>query len=513
MSSDILDDRRLGILTPTFARGGCEEYVIALARWAQSKGWTPTVCLPEVDGVATVRRDLAAHGIESAPLTAWERFTFAEDLFRQSRRDTLRTIREHRFARLIIVLPTIEFGGALIDAAAQADVPTAVLYQLVPYRHTFEPLERQIYGWARRQKQAWLTVSQQNRDVLCESLGWNPDAVDVVPNAPLRQIDRADQPEREKRRRALRRELGLPEDAFIALTVARLHVQKAHDVLIRAAASLAHRHPGVHLVWAGTGEISDQLKTQVAESGLGERVHMLGHRTDVVETLLPAADVFVLPSLFEGMPFAALEAMAAGLPSVLSAIGPHREIATDGQEALLVPVGDSDALANAVERLMTNPEMAAAIGAAAHRRINGHAPGASFQQLFESIDRGLGSPALNPEIQTRNPIPESRMWPLVEGPRRRVAIFGAGSGGRKVHAELSSDSEVVAFLDSRAGDGGELLGLPIRKPDAVHELNVDAVVLASIHAGPMYHQLLALGFPGERIEIFPIWRLLPPEEA
>lgn len=485
--------------------------MIALARWARSNGWSPTVCLPEVDGVITVRRDLAAYGIESAPLTAWERFRFDEDLFRQSRRDTLRTIRAHRFARLIIVLPTIEFGGALIDAAAQAGIPTAVLYQLIPYRHAFEPLERQIYSWARRQKQVWLTVSQQNRDVLCESLGWNPGAVDVVPNAPLRQIDRADQPEREKRRRALRQELGLPADAFLALTVARLHVQKAHDVLIRAAASLARRHPRVHLVWAGTGEIGDRLKTQVAESGLADRVHMLGHRTDVVETLLPASDVFVLPSLFEGMPFAALEAMAAGLPSVLSDIGPHREIATDGREALLVPVGNSDALANALERLLTNPEVAEAMGAAAHRRINGHAPGASFQRLFESIDRGLGSRPLN--AQSRSPNPESRMWPLVEGPRRRVAIFGAGVGGRLALRELSPDSEAVAFLDSRAVGDDVLLGLPVRPPDAVHDLKVDAVIIASVHAGPMYHQLLALGFPGERIEIFPLWRLLPPEEA
>jgi glycosyltransferase involved in cell wall biosynthesis len=507
MSSAILDDRRLGILTPTFARGGCEEYVIALARWAKGEGWSPTVCLPEVEGVASVRRDLAANDIPTAPLTAWEVFRFSEEQFRQSRRDMLRTIREQRFDRVIIVLPTIEFGGALIDAAAQAGVPAAVLYQLVPYRHTFEPLERQIYSWARRQKQVWLTVSQQNRDVLCESLGWQTSAVDVVPNALLRQIERVDEQEREKRRIALRRELGLSADAFIALTVARLHVQKAHDVLIKAAASLASRHPRVHLVWAGTGEIADQLRGQVNEHALSERVHMLGHRTDVVEQLLPAADAFVLPSLFEGMPFAALEAMAAGLPSVLSDIGPHREIAADGVEALLVPVGDSEATAQAIERLVTNGDVAKAMGAAAHRRLNGRAPDASFQRLFEFIE------SRPPNTESRIPNPEPPMWPLVEGSRRRVAIFGAGSGGRKALAELLPDTEAVAFLDSRADGEGELLGLPIRRPEAVHDLNVDAVILASVHAGPMYHQLLALGFPGERIEIFPIWRLLPPEEA
>ncbi len=493
----------MGILTPTFARGGCEEYVIALARWAQSHGWDPTVCIPEVEGVTSVRRDLAAHGISSGPLTAWPLFTFSEDSFRQSRRDALGSIRDRRFDRLIVVLPTIEFGGALIDAAAQADVPTAVLYQLVPYRHPFQPLERQIYTWARRQKQVWFTVSQQNRDVLCESLGWRTSAVDVVPNALLRTIDQVDQSKRELLRQELRRELGIPADAFIALTVARLHVQKSHEVVIAAAATLASRHPRVHFVWAGTGEIQDQLQAQVLERGLRKRIHMLGHRTDVVELLLPAADAFVLPSQFEGMPFAALEAMAAGLPGVLSDIGPHREIATDRLEALLIPVGDSDALANAIERLLADPSASAAMGAAARRRAAGHAPDGSFEQLFQAIDRELG-----PRSHVTG------MWPLVDGPRRRVAIFGAGVGGRKALAELPPDHEVVAFLDSRAVDGeGELLGLPIRRPEAVHDLNVDAVILASIHAGPMYHALLALGFPGERIEIFPIWRLLPPDEA
>ena len=142
MSKGILDDRRLGILTPTFARGGRGRIRDRARALGEEPGLNPTVCLPEVDGLASVRRDLAAHDIESAPLTAWERFRFEEDLFRQSRRDTLRTIREHRFTSLVIVSPTIEFGGALIDAAAQARIPTGVLYQLVPYRHTFEPLER-----------------------------------------------------------------------------------------------------------------------------------------------------------------------------------------------------------------------------------------------------------------------------------------------------------------------------------------------------------------------------------
>jgi len=229
---------------------------------------------------------------------------------------------------------------------------------------------------------------------------------------------------------------------------------------------------------------------------------MLGHRTDVADLLLPASDAFVLPSMFEGMPFAALEAMAAGLPAVLSDIGPHREIAADGVEALLVPVGDPAALAHAVERLVANPESAAAIGAAAHRRMNGHAPAASFARLLASIDREI-----------RAPRHVMGMWPLVSGPTRRVAIFGAGAGGRKALVELSPDSQVVAFLDNRAFEDERLRGIPIHKPEAVHDLNVDAVILASVHAGPMYHQLRALGFPGERIEIFPIWRLLPADEA
>ena len=70
---------RLGILTPTFERGGCEEYLIALARWSRLHGYEPTVCLPEVPGLASVRTDLARSGIATHPLTAFPIYYFDED--------------------------------------------------------------------------------------------------------------------------------------------------------------------------------------------------------------------------------------------------------------------------------------------------------------------------------------------------------------------------------------------------------------------------------------------------
>jgi glycosyltransferase involved in cell wall biosynthesis len=101
--------------------------------------------------------------------------------------------------------------------------------------------------------------------------------------------------------------------------------------------------------------------------GVHERVRFLGHRDDV-PALLAASDAFVLPSLFEGTPLALLEAMATGMPVVSSAIPGTDEVVSNGETGLLVRAGDPDALADALRRIVGEPELRARLGAAARRR-------------------------------------------------------------------------------------------------------------------------------------------------
>jgi glycosyltransferase involved in cell wall biosynthesis len=124
---------------------------------------------------------------------------------------------------------------------------------------------------------------------------------------------------------------------------------------------LAVRHPSVHLAISGRGELEGALLARAREHGLGHRVHLLGLRSDV-PAVLAAADLFVLPSLSEGLPLALLEAMFAGCPIVATDVGQVRVALANGTAGILVEPGDSAALAGALERLLADPAEARRLG-------------------------------------------------------------------------------------------------------------------------------------------------------
>ena len=149
-----------------------------------------------------------------------------------------------------------------------------------------------------------------------------------------------------------------------ALVLARLETDKAVDVAIGAIALLAD----VDLVIAGTGSCRTALESQAARLGVAERVHFLGYRDDAA-ALLGRADVFVLPSRVEGLPLSILEAMAVGVPVIATDIGGTREAVHHERTGLLVPVGDARALADAIRRVLDEPEEAMLRTSAARERV------------------------------------------------------------------------------------------------------------------------------------------------
>jgi glycosyltransferase involved in cell wall biosynthesis len=165
-----------------------------------------------------------------------------------------------------------------------------------------------------------------------------------------------------------RARLGLPEGVPVAITVARLAPEKDHLTLLRAAAGLRARLPELHCLLVGGGRLEAGLRQQAERLGLQSSVLFLGQRTDVAE-LLPAADVFVLPSLQEGLSIAVLEAMSAGLPVVATAVGGNSLLVREGQTGFLAPPRDADALAKAMEAVLTQPERASQLGAAGRARV------------------------------------------------------------------------------------------------------------------------------------------------
>ena len=168
-------------------------------------------------------------------------------------------------------------------------------------------------------------------------------------------------------RSSLRGELGLTDADRLAVAVGNLYAVKGHTYLLEAVAQLSSTYPQLHVALAGRGELAGALEGQARDLGLGGRVHFLGLRQDVAN-VLAAADVFVLPSLSEGLPLALLEAMFASRPIVASAVGDVPVALAGGAAGLLVPPGDPTALAQAIDRLLAQPFEARQLGNGAQVR-------------------------------------------------------------------------------------------------------------------------------------------------
>jgi len=155
-------------------------------------------------------------------------------------------------------------------------------------------------------------------------------------------------------RAAVRRELGLPADAFVAGIVARLSPEKDHANLLRAFALASPRMPGARLVVVGDGPLREELENQAREAGIGDRCVFAGERQDVPR-LLAALDLFVLSSTREGTPLTLLEAMASEVSTVTTAVGGIPKVVVPGQTGLLVPPSDPAALADAMAQMFLDP--------------------------------------------------------------------------------------------------------------------------------------------------------------
>jgi glycosyltransferase involved in cell wall biosynthesis len=141
--------------------------------------------------------------------------------------------------------------------------------------------------------------------------------------------------------------LGLPQDASILICIASLEEQKGHRYLIQAMPRVQAAFPQAQLLLVGDGSLRQTLQKYVADKGLGPTVHFMGRRNDI-PTLLAAGDLFVLPSLWEGLGLVLAEAGATGLPAVATHVDGIPEIIRDGVTGLLVPPANSELLAEAI---------------------------------------------------------------------------------------------------------------------------------------------------------------------
>ena len=163
-----------------------------------------------------------------------------------------------------------------------------------------------------------------------------------------------------------RQELGIGQDEFAVGTVTRLHESKGNSYLLEAAAKVVAERPRARFYLVGEGPLLDDLKAQAAQLGLGDRFVFAGFRKDVAATL-SAFDLSVFPSLWEGTPITAFEALAMGKPIVATDADGLLDILTAGSDAIIVPKRDAAALAGRIVWAIDHPDERARLSAAARQ--------------------------------------------------------------------------------------------------------------------------------------------------
>lgn len=350
---------------------------------------------------------LPAHGVETGVVALTRRGPVAEEIAaagvpvhhvagQPGPRDPaafLRLVRLLRRERPDVVHTFLIAAGIYGRLAAfAAGVPVVLaaeqnVYARKPRRHAL--LERALAARTYRVVACCDLVNRYYR----EQVGVGSEKVTTVYNA-VRFAHRPPASEAAAARAAL----GLPADAVVLGTLGRLTEQKGQAALLEAVALLARDHPNVHLFLAGAGPLRDRLEADAARLGLGDRVRFLGLRRDRA-TLYAAMDIFVLPSRWEGLSLALVEAMGAGRAVVTTAVGGNPEVVADGRTGLLVAPADPSALAAALSRLVGDAVLRATLGeaAAAEARarfsIEEHAG-----QLADLYRRGLAERAGRPVL-------------------------------------------------------------------------------------------------------------------
>ncbi|MCX5801658.1 MAG: glycosyltransferase [Candidatus Eisenbacteria bacterium] len=208
-----------------------------------------------------------------------------------------------------------------------------------------------------------IAVSQVDARVLIERFNRGPERVRFIANGVA--LSAAPRNERER----TCREFGLSPGAPLLCTAARLSRQKGLEFLIRAMRGVVRAFPEAVLLVVGQGELEAELKNLSSELGLSSHIIFTGYRGDVL-SLVASSDLFVLPSLWEGTPYALLEAMSASRPIVTTTVSSH--VVSDGRTGLVVPPSDPAALAEAITRILRDPELAVRMGKSGRERLETH---------------------------------------------------------------------------------------------------------------------------------------------
>jgi glycosyltransferase involved in cell wall biosynthesis len=348
--------------------GGTQQVVTTLTKYLSTRNCLPIVCAFR-DGC--LRGEIEKAGIKVEILTTRRhRFRnfpmFLSDLF-ATRRVLSKLIRKHKIeiVQTHSILPvTLLFFTIVRSTGLQGLLCTFHNARFLssrsrPVRFAFDFLYR-LMG-LRINK--FIAVSDEVRSEMIKRIGLNPEKIITIYNGvDVQKYESSIDPV------IFRNQYRFDKDALLIATVATLKTQKGHQYLIEAAKLVVTKFPYVHFLFIGDGPLRSSLKSRANSLNLSSNIHFMGNCTGIAD-LLKSSDFFVLPSLWEGLSMALLEAMAAAKPIVATAVSGSKIAMIPNKTGLVVNPGNYVELADAIVELISNPSKSESMGLFAQKRV------------------------------------------------------------------------------------------------------------------------------------------------
>jgi glycosyltransferase involved in cell wall biosynthesis len=347
--------------------GGMESYVLSLIRRLPRDRFN-VLCLCPFESRLTDDLRKAAVDVYIAPIS--------EDVRWETLQLAMTIVRMHGVRLLHAHLPNAHLLASLLSGITGVPAVATIHGRSVPMRE----LEIARLGFTH------VTVVCQNAYMHALGMGLADERVHLIRNG----VD-CDHFARARTTHHLHDVLGIPATRRLVGFVGRLSPEKAPDTFVRMASLLHAAFPEVHFVLVGDGPLSSELRALVSDLRLTDRIHFAGVQTDMPE-VYHSLELLVSTSMTEGMPFALMEGMAAGLATVATLVGGVPEIVEVGTTGLLAEPGEPHRLAQAVAELMREPERRIAMGAAARVRVREKfSLDSSVRQMAGLLERLHGS--------------------------------------------------------------------------------------------------------------------------
>jgi glycosyltransferase involved in cell wall biosynthesis len=369
MDEAIPIDRRplLLYVTDTEALGGAEGYLQALLLHVDQRRYRVGLVLPPRPATQPLVDQARAAGVQVVGFEGVHRDGLSAGAVARAAGQ----LRRLRPALIHFVLASPRRCAETVIAAWLARVPRRLAtFQLVTpvprFGRTIGALRALNRRLQYRTLHHGIAVSAGNRRLLVEQYGFPAARLALIPNAV--DIERFRPRDRDS---TLRAAWGVPPGTPLLGVVGRLSRQKGHQVLFEALPQIWAAHPDAHVALIGAGELESDLRAQAMQVDQHERVHFVGQQEQMPEALA-TLDLFVLPSLYEGLSFAVLEAMAMERTIVATAVDGTAEAIESEHNGILVPPGAPGPLAAAIVRLLGDPPLRAQLGQAARAAVVAH---------------------------------------------------------------------------------------------------------------------------------------------